>query len=353
MVSFEELGGWPGVLTRVLSRRGLDEQEASLAFNEILEGNASEIQIAAFVAGLRAKGETVEEISGFVASMRAHAAVVSVPPDALDTCGTGGDRSGTINVSTAAAFVLAASGVPVCKHGGRAASSLAGSADVLEELGAVIDLGPKGVAYCLEQTGIGFCFAQRFHPAMRYAASVRRALGVATIFNFLGPLANPGRVKRQVLGVADPSMAEKMLAVLEAQGAVHAMIVYGHDGLDELSTVTTSSIFESFVDSSGTRHRRAFEVDPMFYGLERADPGSLLGGDARENAARLRSILSGEKSHQRDLVALNAAAGFVVGGRTDEIGDGLALAEEILVSGKAIEALDRFIIASKDAPGEH
>jgi len=351
-VSFEELGGWAGVLSRVLSRRDLDESEATLAFNEILEGNASEVQIAAFAAGLRTKGETVAEISGFVASMRAHAEVVSVPPNAIDTCGTGGDRSGTINVSTAAAFVLAACGVPVCKHGGRAASSRAGSADVLEELGAVIDLGPVGVAHCIEQAGIGFCFAQRFHPAMRHAAPVRRALGVATIFNFLGPLANPGCVKRQVLGVSDPSMSEKMLAVLEENGAVHAMIVYGHDGLDELSTVTSSSVLESYIDAEGTCRRRSFEIDPRSYGLEPAEPHALHGGEAPENAARLSAVLSGEKSRQRDLVALNAAAGFVVAGRADDIGSGLDLAEEMLSSGDAIGTLERFIIASKSAPPE-
>ena len=260
---------WPTLLGRLFRREDLTVAQAAEGLGEILAGRADPSCIAAFVAALRTKGETVEEMSGFLVALRAHGEPLIVDGDVIDTCGTGGDRSGTINVSTTAAFVAAGAGARVAKHGGRAASSRAGSADVLESLGVVIGLGPAGVLRCIEDVGIGFCFAPRFHPAMRYAAPVRGALGLATIFNFVAPLANPAGARRQVVGVGDPAMAEKVLGVLEANGTVHAMVFYGHDGLDELSTVTASTLLETRLDRRiGRRRVRARrELDPQALGM--------------------------------------------------------------------------------------
>ena len=259
----------------------------------------------------------------------------------IDTCGTGGDRSGTINVSTVAAFVAAGAGARVCKHGNRAATSAAGSADVLEALGVVIDLGPDGVAACVEQAGMGFCFAARFHPAMRHAIPVRRELGVPTVFNFLGPLANPARVRRQVVGVSDPAMAEKVLGVLRANGADHAWVVYGHDGLDELTTADRSTVHE-------WRHGevRRFEVDPAALGLAPAVRGDLVGGDAATNATLARSILEGAPGARRDIVVLNAAAALVVAGVCADLAAGVAAAEKSIDSGAATRVLDDLVRVS-------
>ena len=280
MATLAILGGWPAILGKVLSCQDLTEDEASAALDSVLEGTATPAQIAAFVAGLRTKGETVEEMTGLVRAMRAHAESLKVGVEVVDTCGTGGDRSGTINVSTLSAFVVAGAGAVVCKHGGRAASSLAGSADVLEALGVVIDLGPVGVRRCIDEAGIGFCFAPRFHPTMRFAAPVRRELGVTTVFNFIGPLVNPAGATRQLVGVSDPQMAGKMLDVLETFGSVHAMVVFGHDGLDELSTTAPSTLIESVREQDGTCRRRQLEIEPTSLGLKRAALGDLAGGDA-------------------------------------------------------------------------
>src|SRR5437667_10277346 len=232
---------------------------------DVLAGDATPSQIAGFIVALRIKGETVEEMTGLLRTMLEFGERVTVPEAVLqglvDTCGTGGDRSGTINVSTIAGLVVAGAGAPVCKHGNRAASSACGSADVLEALGVVADLGPHGVARCIAEAGIGFCFAPRYHPAMRHAGPVRRELGVPTVFNFLGPLANPARVRRQVLGVSDKNMAEKMAAVLRARGAERALVVFGHDGLDELTTTTTSTVVELCEDGE----LRRYELDPAAY----------------------------------------------------------------------------------------
>ena len=249
------------MLAPLCARQDLTSAQAGAAMAEILRGDATPAQIAAFAVGLRIKGETVEEMAGLVTSMLDFAEPVPLGPElaaaVIDTCGTGGDRSGTINVSTIAAFVAAGAGAKVCKHGNRAASSKAGSADVLEALGVVIDLGPDGVAACVAEAGMGFCFAARFHAALRHSGPVRRELGVPTVFNFLGPLANPARVRRQVVGVSDPRMAEKVLGVLRANGAAHALVVYGHDGLDELTTADTSTVFEL-----RDGQVRTFVVDP-------------------------------------------------------------------------------------------
>jgi len=345
-VTFEEAGGWPYILGRLSSGVDLTSAEASASLGDVLEGNATPSQLAAFIFGLRCKGETIEEMTGLVRAMIDASEPVPVSADLhgrlVDTCGTGGDRSGTINVSTMAAFVVAGDGVPVCKHGGRSVSSKAGSADLLEALGVAIELGPTGVARCIEEAGIGFCFAPRFHPSMRHAGPTRRELGVATVFNFLGPLANPARVRRQVVGVSDPAMADKMVAVLEANGAVHTLVVYGHDGLDELTTTDTSTVVE-FREGQ----QRTYTVDPVELGLHKASPEQLLGGDAAGNAEFARRVLGGEKGPHRDIVLLNAAAGLVAAGRAADLVEGLDRAALALDDGRAATRLDRLVQVSQ------
>lgn len=348
--TIEDLGGWPGVLGRLAGGEHLSAGEAATAMCDVLEGNATHAQIAAFVFGLRCKGETVEEMTGLVSAMLDASERVVVPEDLaarlVDTCGTGGDRTGTINVSTIAALVVAGAGAPVCKHGGRAASSKAGSADVLEALGVVIDLGPEGVSRCIEEAGIGFCFAPRYHPAMRHAIPVRRELGVATAFNFLGPLANPARVRRQVVGVGDPSMAEKMAGVLAANGATEVVVVHGADGLDELSTTGPSTMYRW---SGGELARST--VDPSRLGLQPCSLSDLLGDDAETNARLARSVLDGEPGPRREIVALNAAAGLLAAGLAADVASGLELAFQSIDSGAAATRLERLVKVSGDAAG--
>lgn len=346
------VGGWPAILSTIFRGEDLSESSMYLALSAIFEGDVDPLIIAAFVAALRTKGETTEEILGLVTAMRAHGESVVTDLPVVDTCGTGGDRLGTVNVSTTAALIVAGGGVPVCKHGGRAASSMAGSADVLEALGVAIELGPRGVERCLAEAGIGFCFAQRFHPAMRYVAPVRTALRVPTVFNFLGPLANPARAKRQVIGVSDPSMAEKLIGVLEATGSEHAMVFYGHDGLDELSISSHSTIHEIHRDSDGSVRRTVTELDPATLGIAPAHLSELIGGTPAENSVRVRSTLDGETGPQREIAMLNAAAAFVVSGRVAELSDGLVLAAESIDSGAAASALDRLINVSVEAAEE-
>ncbi len=354
------MGGWPAVLGRLAEGIDLNQAEARAALANVLEGNATPAQIAAFVFGLRCKGETVEEMTGMVGAMLAASERVVVAAGLadrlVDTCGTGGDRSGTINVSTIAALVVAGAGVPVCKHGGRAASSKAGSADVLEALGVVIDLGPHGVARCVEEAGIGFCFAPRYHPAMRHAIPVRRELGVPTAFNFLGPLANPARVRRQVVGVGDPAMAVKMARVLAAGGAVHALVVHGADGLDELSTTGPSTMYEWRASRAGPGDAPAVvettTVDPAALDLAPARLADLLGGDAATNAVLARRVLAGEVGPHRDVVLLNAAAGLVAAGVCEDLAAGLVRAAASVDDGGAQAALGRLVSVSQDeAPG--
>src|SRR5204862_2622048 len=278
----------------------------------------------------------------------AFAVGVPVPDDLVprlvDTCGTGGDRSHTINVSTIAALVVAGAGAPVCKHGNRAASSASGSADVLEALGVAIDLGPLGVARCVAEAGMGFCFAPRYHAASRHAVPTRREPGVPTVFNFLGPLANPARPRRQVVGVSDPTMAETMLGVLEANGAERALVVFGHDGLDELTVTTTSTVME-LADGSV----RTYVVDPAELGLAAASLDDLRGGDAALNASLARRVLDGATGPHRDIVLLNAAAGIVAAGLAADLGEGVEVARQSLDSGGAAAVLDRLVAVSQAA----
>lgn len=344
-MSSPSFAGWPAILGRLISGGDLSPEDASGALEEILSGDASAAQIAAFITALRVKGETVEEMAAFVRTMLDHAEPLHIPGDLVDTCGTGGDRRMTINVSTIAAIVTAGAGAKVCKHGGRAASSSTGSADLLEELGVVINLGPAGVKACVEEAGIGFCFAPRFHPAMRHAGPVRSELGVPTVFNLLGPLANPARARRQLVGVSDPTVAEKMLGVLAANGAERAMVVWSDDGLDELSTTSDSHAIV-FDVSSGTSRLR---IDGRELGLARATLADLRGGDASVNAGIAREVLAGKKGHHRDVVLLNAAAAILVSGLSSDLPGAMELASASLDEGRAASALDRLVEVSQSS----
>ncbi|MDP9068938.1 MAG: anthranilate phosphoribosyltransferase [Actinomycetota bacterium] len=332
---------WGQTISSLLERRDLSEDEASAAMTEIMEGAASPAQIAGFVVALRAKGETTDEIAGLVRTMRSYSERVEVEGDLLDTCGTGGDRSGTFNVSTAAALVCAGAGAKVAKHGNRAASSRCGSADVLEALGVKIDLRPEGVAYCIAEAGIGFCFAPMFHPAMRHAASPRRELGVATVFNFLGPLTNPAGARRQALGVSDAAMLDKMARALKRLGSEHVVAFRGHDGLDELSTAGPSRVIELVGGET-----KEWTLDPSELGLPPSRLEDVAGGSRDENAALVRRVLEGEGGPRRDIVLLNAAAGLLAAGRARDIAHGLELAAQAVDDGAAARALELLVAAS-------
>jgi anthranilate phosphoribosyltransferase len=349
-LSLEQLGGWPAVLGPLLRREDLSGEQAAAALAEIFDGNAAPTQIAAFITLIHAKGETVEELAGLVRTMLDFAEPIPIDADVLDTCGTGGSaqrREGAFNVSTISSFVTAGAGAKIAKHGGRAASATSSSADLLAALGVAVELGPKGVAQCVERAGMGFCFAPRFHPAARHAAPVRRELGVPTMFNFINPLANPARPRRQVVGVSDPALAEKMLGVLERNGATQAMVVYGHDGLDELTTTTTSTVLE-LRDGDV----RVYDVDPEALGLARTSAEALRGGDAAANAELTATILDGARGPHRDIVLLNAAAGVVTAGLADDFAEGLERATAALDDGRAAEVLERLVAASTAAAAD-
>jgi anthranilate phosphoribosyltransferase len=346
-LTLDELGGWPAVLGPLLRREDLTGEQAGAALAEIFDGNAAPTQIAAFITLIHAKGETVEELAGLVRTMLDFAEPIPIPlpagTEVLDTCGTGGSaqrRTGAFNVSTIASFVVAGAGAKIAKHGGRAASATSSSADLLAALGVAVELDAKGIAACVEQAGMGFCFAPRFHPAARHAAPVRRELGVPTMFNFINPLANPARPKRQVVGVSDPALAEKMLGVLRTNGATRAMVVYGHDGLDELTTTTTSTVLEL-----RDGEIRSSEVDPATLGLATV-AAAPQGGDAAANAELARRVLDGEAGPHRDIVLLNAAAGVVTAGLADDLAAGLELATAALDDGRAAEVLERLVATS-------
>ncbi len=345
--TFDGIGGWAGILHRLTEGGSLTADEAGSALSVILAGEASDAQMAAFAIALRMKGETAEEMTGLVrAWLGAAVPVPDLPPEiaarVLDTCGTGGDRSGSVNVSTMAALVVAGAGVPVAKHGNRAASSKAGSADVLEALGVRLDIPGEAVNACIVEAGMGFYFAQSFHPALRHLGPVRRALGVATIFNVLGPLANPARPRRQLLGIADPRIAERMLHVLHANGAERAIIVHGADGLDELSLSGTSTMWHLRSDSTIV----AEEVSPNALGLALVDASAIAGGDATRNAEAVRSVLRGDAGPVRDIVRLNAAAALVVAGEAADLAGGLEIAAASIDTGAAAQVLDRLVETS-------
>lgn len=346
-MTLADAGGWPAILGALTAKRDLTGPEAGAALDDILGGEATSAQIAAFCVALRMKGETVEEMTGLLDTMLDHAETVPIDADGLvDTCGTGGDQSRSINVSTIAAMVVAGAGARVCKHGNRAQSSQCGSADVLEELGVAVDLSPAGVAACVESAGLGFCYAPRFHPALRHAGPTRRELGVRTVFNFLGPLANPARVRRQALGVSDPAMAEKVVGVLKARGAERALVFYGHDGLDELTTTAPSTVLE-LRDGAV----RSYDVDPTDFGIALVSAGALQGADAPANAELARRVLDGDAGAHRDIVVLNAAAGIVAAGLADDLAAGVDVARTAIDDGAAAKALGALVATSQAAIG--
>jgi anthranilate phosphoribosyltransferase len=344
-------GGWPGLLTELLAGRDLTAEQARTAMANILGGRATAAQLIGFVVALRAKGETADELSGLLDAVLAAAEIVPLDHDlrarAIDVVGTGGDRSHSINVSTMAALVVAGAGVPVCKHGARGASSQCGTADVLEELGVAIELSPAGVQRCVETAGIGFCFAPRFHPAFRFAAPSRREIGIPTVFNLLGPMANPGRVRRYLIGVADATFAERMLASLRAHGATDAWVVHG-GGLDELTTTGSSTVLA--LDHEGGAH--TFPVDPVELGLAPATHEQLLGGEPPFNADVVRRVMSGEHGAHRDIVVLNAAAALVVAGAATDLPAGITAATSVIDDGRAARVLDTFVKVSQQAAAE-
>jgi anthranilate phosphoribosyltransferase len=349
-LTFAQHGGWPVILGTLMEGGPLTRDQARTTMSEILDGAASPAQIAAFVVALRMKGETVEELVGMVDAMLAASTRVDVDTSGpmVDIVGTGGDRAHTINVSTISALVVAGAGGQVCKHGGQAASSACGSADLLEALGVAIGLGPVGVARCVEEARIGFCFAPRYHPAMRHAGPSRRDLGIPTAFNILGPLSNPGRVKRYLIGVADERMAEKMAGVLQANGAVRALIVHGGDGLDELTTTGPSTVVELH-----DGHLSTWQVDPEQLGLPRADREDLVGGDAHINADLARRVLAGEHGPHRDIITLNAGAALLAAGLVDDLPTGIESAREAIDGGGAVAALNKLVeVSQREAAAE-
>jgi anthranilate phosphoribosyltransferase len=313
---------------------------------QVFEGEATPAQTAGLLVALRAKGESVAEVTGFVRAMLAHTETVPVEGDVVDLVGTGGDRLRSFNVTTLAAIITAGGGVAVCKHGNRAASSSVGTADVLEALGVVVDLGPVEVARCVAQVGMGFCFAPRFNQAMRFAAPVRAQLGIPTVFNVLGPLANPARATRQLVGLSDPAMASTMAEVLGTNGSRHSMVVYADDGLDELSVTSPSTVMEVIGDGLGGYDVRTWRLDPVQLGFARATMDDLRGGDAAFNAGVIRGVLNGDRGPRRDIGVLNAAAALVITGNAVDLSEGVAQASASLDSGRAAEVLDELVRVS-------
>ncbi len=337
------------MLAKLVEGESLTRSEARGVADAMLAGKASPAQMAGLLIALRTKGETAVELVGLLEGLRE--AGVRVPVDAegmrlVDTAGTGGDGSGSLNVSTMAALVAAGAGLRLCKHGNRAVSSSCGSADLLEALGVVVDLDAEGVARCIERAGLGFCLAPLFHPALRHAGPTRRELGIATAFNYLGPMANPGGVQRQVIGVNDPAMAERMAEVMSVTGTLRAMVVHGYPGLDELSTVGPSSILE--VRGREVSRR---EITPEALGLKRVGLSDLAGSDAAASAEATRSLLAGEDVPWRGVVLLNAAAALMVGELAGGFSDGLAQASEAVDNGAAARALERWVEVSQSLAG--
>ncbi len=333
----------------LVSQNNLTELEASAAMAETMDGQVTPAQFGAFVTALRLKGETVDEIVGMVRAMRARAVPVATSITTVDTCGTGGDNSATFNISTAAAFVVAGTGTKVAKHGNRAMTSQCGSADVLEALGVKIDLEASQVAQCLEKVGICFMFAPLFHPAMKHVAGLRREIGFRTVFNILGPLANPAGAQYQVIGVPDAETGDKIAAALCKLGTKGALVVHGHGGMDELSISGESTIWEV---NKHSYEVSVFHVTPGDFGFKNADIATLKGGSAEENVAILRKILNGEKSPRRDAVLMNAAAAIAVanGNTVDRnaLFASTRLAEQSIDNGQALQKLEELIKISQD-----
>ncbi len=327
-------------INKIVEGNNLTREEASMAMDMIMQGNATPSQIAAFITALRIKGETIDEITGLAEKMREHA--ITIYPHSqnlVDTCGTGGDLSGTFNISTVSALVAAGAGVPIAKHGNRSVSSRCGSADLLEALGVKIDIEPKRVEECIDKVGIGFIFAPNFHKAMRFAGPTRKEIGIRTVFNILGPLTNPAHAKAQVLGVFDPDLTEVMAEVLKNLGTKYALVIHGMDGLDEISVSDQSRV--SHLKDGRIEN---YFVKPEDFGIHKVKKEELLGGSAAENAEIAIDILKGEeKEAKRKIVLLNAAAAIYISGKTKELREGVKLAEESIDSGAAYQKLEELI----------
>ena len=331
-------------IRKLVEKKDLDEIEAKATMNIIMEGKATNAQIAAFLIALRMKNETVTEITEFAKVMRKKATKINAGSNLVDTCGTGGDCSGTFNISTAAAFVAAGAGVKIAKHGNRSVSSNSGSADVIEKLGVNIDITPKKMAECIEKANIGFLFALLLHGAMKYAVPVRKELGVRTVFNVLGPLTNPAGAEAQVLGVFDSNLTESLANVLKNLGTKRAFVVHGNDGLDEITTTTTTRISELNNDVVKT-----YDFNPGEYGIRKANLEEIKCDSSEESAEIIISVLDGKKGAARDIVVLNAAAAIAASGKVDSIKDAISLAEESIDSGKAKQALEKLKVISNDS----
>jgi len=329
-------------IAKLVRGESLTEAEASEAFEGIMRGDATPVQIAGLLIALRMKGETVDELTGFARAARTIATPIAVDGALLDTCGTGGDGLATFNISTLSAIVAAACGARVAKHGNRAASSMCGSADVLEQLGVKIDLGPEGVARCIEGAGIGFLFAPIFHPSFRFAGVPRRELGVRTVFNVLGPLCNPAGAKYQALGVADGHVAAKMAEVLIRLGVERAIVFHAGDGMDELSVSGPSHVIE--IDGS----RKEYELDPSELGLAKAPVDAMRGGGPEDNARIAREVLGGATGPRRDVVLLNSAAALRAAGLAKDWKDGIRAGADAIDSGRAGDVLQRWATISQE-----
>ncbi len=330
-------------IAKVANGEALDRTEASAAFEILMSGEASPAQIGGFLMALRVRGETVAEIAGAVSTMRAKMLPVAAPADAVDIVGTGGDGTGTYNISTLAALITAGAGVPVAKHGNRALSSKSGAADSLSALGVKLDIEPAAIARCISEAGIGFMFAQRHHSAMRHVGPARVELGTRTIFNLLGPLSNPAGVKRQLLGVFAPQWVLPLAEVLRDLGSESAWVVHG-DGLDEITTTGVTKV--AAIENGEIRE---FELSPGDFGVSTVDLADLKGGDGVYNAAALRNVLSGARNAYRDISLCNAAAALVIAGKAATIIDGMQIATTSLDSGATAAALDRLVAVSNDA----
>ena len=330
------------MLKKLLDKKNLESEEMAYCMERIMSGEVSEVQMAAFLTALKIKGETVEEIAAAARIMREKAErVVLGDTEALDTCGTGGDGSGTFNVSTAVALVAASTGVKVAKHGNRSATSLCGCADVLEELGVNINQTPDRVKICVENVNIGFMFAPLYHKSMKHVANTRKQLGFRTIFNILGPLSNPAGAAYQVLGVFNAELVDMIAMVLNELGTKHAMVVHGFDGIDEISMTGPTKVAEI---QDG--RMESYTLSPEDYGFEPCKLSDLKGGKREENAAILRGLLGGERGPKRDMLLLNSGAALYVSGRADSIKEGIELARDAIDSGKALDTLNRFVQAS-------
>ena len=329
------------LIAKVATGAALTREEAASAFDRMMSGEATPSQMGGLLMALRVRGETVEEITGAVSTMRAKMLPVDAPNNAVDVVGTGGDASGSYNISTCAAFIVAGAGVPVAKHGNRALSSRSGAADVLGALGVRVDLAPEAISGCINEAGIGFMFAPLHHPAMKNVGPTRVELGTRTIFNLLGPLSNPAGVKKQMVGVFSKHWVEPIAQVLKNLGTERAYVVHGSDGLDEITTSGPTSV--AALEGGKVR---TFEITPEEVGLSKVKPEALRGGEAEENASALKAVLEGKKNPYRDVAVFNAAAALVVAGIADDLKGGVALAQRSIDSGEAEGRLDRLIAVS-------